>query len=64
MRKIFVSLTMICAAISLSACSTLGFTGNSIYCKVERPIQWSQKDTDKTIAGVKEHNSVYHSLCG
>lgn len=63
-RKTFASLILICATISLAGCSTIGFTANSVYCKIERPISWSKHDTDKTIAGVKEHNSVFHSLCG
>lgn len=33
------------------------------FCKVAEPIYWSGKDTEKTIAQVKEHNAVGKKLC-
>jgi hypothetical protein len=38
-------------------------TGAASFCKVAEPIYWSGKDTDKTIAQVKEHNAVGKKLC-
>lgn len=32
-------------------------------CDVFKPIRWSVKDTDDTIAAVKEHNAVWTVLC-
>jgi hypothetical protein len=53
---------LICGTISLAGCAP-NLTAAFVYCQVERPITWSQHDTDGTIAGVKEHNAVWHSLC-
>lgn len=63
-RKIFASLIVTCAAISLGGCSinTPGLFART-YCSVDKPITWSQKDTDRTIAEVKEHNAVHDSIC-
>lgn len=33
------------------------------FCKAAAPIYWSDKDTDKTIAQVKELNAVGKKLC-
>lgn len=38
-------------------------TGAAPFCRVAEPIYWSGKDTDKTIAQVKEHNAVGRKLC-
>lgn len=43
---------------------TMGSGGTDApFCTVAAPIYWSTKDTDKTIAGVKEHNAVGKTLC-
>ena len=34
------------------------------FCAVAKPILWSARDTDETIAEVKEHNAVGAVLCG
>ncbi len=62
-RNIFAMMTAF-AGISLLAGCTPNLTAAYVYCDVERPISWSKQDTDPTIAGVKEHNAVYKSLCG
>lgn len=36
----------------------------STFCAVAKPIYWSSKDTDDTIAQAKEHNAVGKALCG
>lgn len=41
-----------------------GRTDAAPFCRVAEPITWSAKDTDRTIAQVKEHNAVGKSLCG
>lgn len=38
-------------------------SGAAPFCKVAEPIYWSAKDTDKTIAAVKEHNAVGKKIC-
>jgi hypothetical protein len=38
-------------------------TGAAPFCRVAEPIYWSAKDTDKTIAQVREHNAVGKKLC-
>ena len=35
-----------------------------VSCRVFTPIQWSAKDTDKTITEVKIHNAVWRAVCG
>jgi hypothetical protein len=64
-RNIFVTMIVICVTTSLAGCAvnTPGLF-QSTYCAVEKPISWSQHDTDKSIAGIKEHNAVYDSICG
>lgn len=34
------------------------------FCGAARAIYWSTKDTDQTIAQVREHNAVGKSICG
>jgi hypothetical protein len=43
---------------------TSASTGAAPFCRAAEPIYWSAKDTDKTIAQVKEHNAVGKKLCG
>lgn len=62
-RSICATMTVFVAT-SLAGCATSPLPGAIIYCKVERPITWSKRDTDSTIAGVKAHNAVYKSVCG
>lgn len=38
-------------------------SGEAPFCKVAEPIYWSDKDSDKTIAQVKEHNAVGKKIC-
>lgn len=56
--------------LSLSGCATT--TGSSgptsppvvdSFCALAKPIYWSAKDTDETIAQAKEHNAVWKSRC-
>lgn len=56
---------------TLSGCATLTgsgetepITGAATFCAIAEPITWSSRDTDATIAGVKEHNAVGVRLCG
>jgi len=32
-------------------------------CQAYGPIRWSVRDTDETIAQVRQHNAVYDELC-
>jgi hypothetical protein len=51
--------------ISLGGCALSGpGTFVSTYCSIDKPISWSKKDTDKSIAEIKEHNAVHDSVCG
>lgn len=61
-RSIFVMTMALSVLANLGACARMNPAAH-VYCEVERPISWSGKDTDLTIAQVKEHNSVYKSLC-
>ena len=45
------------AAIDVHRASTL------VACEAFQPISWSTRDTDPTIAQVKEHNAAYKSVC-
>lgn len=51
---------------TLTGCATT--TGSSVptdvSCKAFGPIYWSAKDTDRTIAQVREHNASGKALCG
>lgn len=38
--------------------------GADTFCRISRPISWSQSDTDQTIREVKAHNAVGVRLCG
>ena len=38
-------------------------SGAAPFCKVAEPIYWSGKDTEKTIAQIREHNAVGKELC-
>lgn len=33
-------------------------------CRMFRPIIWSSRDTDETIAEVKAHNAAWEAVCG
>lgn len=61
-RRAFAVMTAIAGISALVGC-TPNLTAAYVYCEVEAPISWSTKDTDQTIAEVKEHNAVYKSLC-
>lgn len=60
----------LCAIISfvtLTSCATptiLPVPTDKVATQAFRPIYWSKKDTDKTIAQIKEHNAAYKSITG
>ena len=62
-RNIFAMMTAFAGISLLSGC-TPNLTAAYVYCDVSKPISWSTKDTDQTIAEVKEANAVHKSLCG
>lgn len=66
-RRNFASLMLICVATSMLAGCTLSPTpmggADVVFCKADKLITWSQKDTDETIGQVKAHNSVHRALC-
>lgn len=55
-------------SVILSSCATTTGSGAietpAAFCDVAKPIAWSARDTDGTIAQVKEHNAVGVALCG
>lgn len=53
-----------CVTTTGSRGPTSASTGAAPFCRAAEPIYWSAKDTDKTIAQVKEHNAVGKKLCG
>lgn len=36
---------------------------NAVACRAFRPITWSPRDTDATLAQVREHNAAWRALC-
>jgi hypothetical protein len=50
-----------CAAMTDSG---VPIEGHASFCDVAKPILWSVRDTDATIAQVKEHDAVGVALCG
>ncbi len=66
-RTRLVSLCALTSLAILPACArqTLSSAkGTDVFCKAASPIYWSKKDTDKTLAQIKEHNAVGATLCG
>ncbi len=52
----------------LGACAATTDSGEtsapaSVACAAFRPITWSARDTDQTIAEVKSHNAAYVAIC-
>jgi hypothetical protein len=37
---------------------------DKVACAAFAPVYWSKKDTDKTIAQIKEYNAAGKALCG
>lgn len=37
---------------------------NAVACRGFRPITWSPRDTDATLAQIHEHNAAWRALCG
>lgn len=62
-RRIFATMTVTAAISALAGCAMAPLPASMVYCKIEKPISWSTKDTDQTIREVKEHNAVFSSLC-
>ena len=38
-------------------------TSDKVTCTALRTLQWSRKDTDETIAGIKEDNAAKRAIC-
>jgi hypothetical protein len=68
-------LLMLPAAILLASCATTTDGGgtdaaamepiaHATFCSVAKPITWSSKDTETTVAEIKAHNAVGKALCG
>jgi hypothetical protein len=57
---------MLGALLLLTACAPQTPSSGSpdAFCAIAHPLTWSQKDTDETIIGIKEHNAVGVKLCG
>ena len=59
---------LMCAIISLvtlTACAKTTVSSvptDRVAVQAFRPIYWSKKDTDKTIAQIKEHNAAYKAI--
>lgn len=49
----------------LAGCANTTATGATsvAMCDQFKPISWSSRDTDETIAGVKAHNAVHKAIC-
>jgi len=43
---------------------TTDTVGTDVSCEAFRPITWSKRDTQETVADVKTHNAVFGALCG
>ena len=61
-------------ALALTGCATTTDTGGTdavmpvtnrqAICSAFVPLPWSTRDTDETIAAVKEHNAAWKAICG
>jgi type IV pilus biogenesis protein CpaD/CtpE len=57
----------ILSLVTLTSCATrtsLAVPTDKVAVQAFRPIYWSKKDTDKTIAQIKEHNAAYKAVSG
>lgn len=36
---------------------------DKVFCGAAQPIYWSAKDTEKTVAQIKEHNAAWKAIC-
>lgn len=57
------SLTLTGCVTTTGSAGRTSTSGKASFCAVAEPIYWSAKDTEKTIAQVKEHNAVGKQLC-
>lgn len=64
LAKGFAIMSALAGSLTLLSCVSTTNLSVPAACKIFRPIQWDQKDTDLTIEGVKMHNAIGKSLCG
>lgn len=34
-----------------------------LYCRLDRPVTYSSRDTPPTVREIREHNARYHAVC-
>ena len=54
---------MILMGILTGCVKVTAFDVTELSCKSYGPIHWSLKDTDQTIAAIKQHNAAWLALC-
>ena len=72
--RIVRALSLTSVTLTLTSCAALTGSGGTeppapvagaaAFCEIARPITWSSRDTDETIAEVKSHNAAGRVLCG
>ena len=62
-RLIGRSALVVVLSMMLTACGTTPTVATDAMCRVLLPISFSSRDTDETVAQVREFNAVWRSLC-
>jgi hypothetical protein len=69
-QKMLGLLLLLASGLSLRACATeipssvqRATTPPSEFCLIAKPLTWSPKDTDETIASIKRFNCIGSALC-
>lgn len=70
-KRMMLALASVTASGLLAGCATLttafgateAIDTKEVACAAFKPITWSTRDTDETIAEVREHNAAYAELC-
>lgn len=62
-QKLATMLAVLLPIILINGCKTTATAVTDVDCDAFQPVQWSKKDTLKTVEQVKEHNAVWRSLC-
>lgn len=69
-RKSAMTFALICPFILSSCATTMGSAARTdgasalLFCDGAKPVRWSARDSEGTIAQVKEHNAVGRDACG
>ena len=57
------ALALLLTSLAAGCTATTGGSATDAVCDVLKPISWSSRDTDETVAGVKQHNAVHKAIC-